>query len=126
MELFAAQIVFGNIATVLTFAALLTAAIILRRRPDDHKRLILLASISLIGPALARIARWPVFGGEDGPFIPVVFFGLLIALIAHDLITTRRVRHVTWIGALATVLLFVASQILASTPLGSAVVRAMA
>ena len=42
----------------------------------------LLASISIIGPALAHVARWPVFGGEQGPFIPV-FWGLVLVLAVH-------------------------------------------
>ena len=126
MELFAAQLVFGNLASILTFAGMLVLAILLRRNVVAHKRLMLLASISIIGPALARISRWPTLGGEDGAFIPVVFFGLLLALIAHDWVTERRVHRVTWAGALATVLIFFFSQFIASTPIGSSVVRSMA
>lgn len=125
MELFAAQLVFGNLASILTFAGMLVLAILLRRNVVAHKRLMLLASISIIGPALARISRWPALGGEDGAFIPVVFFGLLLAMIAHDWVTGKRVHRVTWAGALATVLIFFFSQIIASTPFGSSVVRSM-
>ena len=125
MEQFAAQLVFGNFASIFTFAGLLLAAIILRRQSASHKRLMLLASISIIGPALARISRWPALGGEDGAFIPVVFFGLLLTLFVHDLVTTRRVHRATWLGSLITVVTFVCSQVIAESSLGSTVVRAM-
>jgi len=65
----------------------------------------LLASISIIGPALARVARWPVFGGEQGPFIPVVFWGLVLALAVHDLMSRRRLHPATVIGALLLMLI---------------------
>ena len=55
-------IVWSNTASIVAFAILLAAAIVLRRRPDTHKRMMLLASISIIQPAFARIFRWPVRG----------------------------------------------------------------
>jgi hypothetical protein len=126
METFAKQLVFGNFGSIAAFLGLLVAAVLLRKHAASHKRLMTLAAISIIGPALARIARWPFLGGEDGAFIPIVFLALLLSLVVHDLITTRRVYRATWIGILAIAgVLFVAIY-LSMTPFGSAVVRAMA
>jgi hypothetical protein len=41
-------------ASVGAFAILLVAAIVLRRRPDEHKRLMLLTSISIVQTALVH------------------------------------------------------------------------
>jgi hypothetical protein len=55
----------------------------------------LLASISIVEPALARIARWPGFGGEQGPFIPVVVWSLVAALAVYDLVSRKRLELCT-------------------------------
>jgi hypothetical protein len=126
MELYAKQLVFTNLTSVLIFAVLLFMAI--RRRLDvvAHKRLVLLASIVIVPPALARIARWPGLGGEDGVVIPLSFFALLASVAVHDYLTTRRIHRVTWVSIVGTGVVLAGSAVLAATPLGSAVVRALA
>jgi hypothetical protein len=64
-----------------------------------------------------------VFGGEDGPFIPVVFFGLLLVVIVHDLVTMRRLHKATWIGCGVIVLATIAQQMIAGSEFGMNVVR---
>jgi hypothetical protein len=95
---FAAGVVWGNLTSVVVFAALLASAILLRGNAQAHKRLVLLASIAIIGPALARISRWPIFGGEQGPFVPLVLLLLVLAVVANDVIATRRVHPATVAG----------------------------
>jgi hypothetical protein len=75
---FAAQVVWGNLFGIAVFAGMLIAAVLLRRNPQAHKRLMVLGSIAIVGPAIARVSRWPIFGGEDSGFVPVAFFGLVI------------------------------------------------
>jgi len=120
---FASQVVWGNFVSIAVFAGLLAATILLRRTPQAHKRLIVLASIAIVGPALARVSRWPVFGGEDGPFIPLALFGLVLAVIAHDLVTARRLHKATWIGCGVIVLATIAQQMIAGSEFGLNVVR---
>jgi hypothetical protein len=122
---FVSQVVWANFASIVVFAGLLAAGILLRRTPQAHKRLIVLASIAIVGPALARISRWPVLGGEDGPFVPLVLVGLLLAVIAHDLLVERRLHGATWIGCGVIVLAAIAQQFIAGSELGLAVVRMM-
>ena len=69
----AAIIAWSNTISIIAFATLLAAAIVLRRRPEAHKRLMLIASISLVQPAFGRIVRWPVFEapGLEGVMLSV-------------------------------------------------------
>ncbi|HET7924048.1 MAG TPA: hypothetical protein VFL30_04075, partial [Rhodanobacteraceae bacterium] len=120
---FAAQVVWGNFISIAVFAGLVAAAIVLRRHPETHKRLMVLASIAIVGPALARISRWPIFGGEDSPFIPVVLLALLLAVIAHDLVRERRVHKATICGVGVIVAAAIAQQLIAGSELGRSVVR---
>ena len=95
---FGARQVWGNLAGVCTFALLFGSAILLRGRPVVHKRLVLLAGMSIMGPSLQRIAQWPVLGSAGGALAPIVGISLWLAVIVHDLITTRRVHPATLIG----------------------------
>jgi hypothetical protein len=117
--------VWVNFSQILTFFVLLLSAILLRRRPQAHKRLIVLASISIIGPALARISRWPMLGGEQGSFIPLATVLLLAALVAHDLFSTRRVHSATLIGAVFAFAMLFAGVMIGGSEFGERFVRAM-
>lgn len=124
---FAATVAWGNIAFLLTFVVFLTGAVLNRRRPDVHKRLMSLASISVIGPALTRISRWPVFGEfEDVRFGFAGLMLFLVALVAYDYLSTKRVHRATiWGGALCLVAV-VGARIIAGTAFGQGLVRAIA
>ena len=126
MARFGPALVFGNIASAIAFALLLFAALRYRHSADTHKRLMLLASISYIGPAISRIARWPVFGGEDGPFIPFAFAGLLIAIAVNDRLSLGRIHPATWKGSALLVGLLLAGLALSATPLGLGLAKGMA
>ena len=97
--------------------------VVLRRRPQAHKRLMLLASISIIGPALARISRLHGFGGEQGPFIPVVLWGLVLALAVHDLMSRRRLHPSTVLGALLLVLISYGADIASRSEAAQMMIR---
>jgi hypothetical protein len=92
---------------MVAFSSLVSAGIYFRRRPDVHKRLMLLATISI---SVAAIGRLPfAFIQEVGP---LAFFGLtdlfVVALLIYDLISLGRVHRATAWGGL----LLVASQTL--------------
>ena len=120
---FAAGVMWANFGSVVALALLLVAAILLRGRPQAHKRLMLLASIAVLGPALARIARWPGFGGEQGPFVTIVLLSLIGAIVINDLVTTRRLHPATWIGGLAIVVIGLGTVAFGGTETGLALVR---
>ena len=91
------------LASVGLFAFFATLGVLNRHRPDRHKRLMLLATMSLITPALARIVTQIVQGagivgvpGVVGAAILVNVF--LAALVIHDLATRRQLHPVTLWG----------------------------
>ena len=77
------------------FASLIGTGLSLRRRPQAHKRLMLIGSITIL---TAAIARWPfVLGGG-----PPAFFGItdlfLVPLVVWDFSTRRRLHPATPLG----------------------------
>ena len=79
-----------NIFDVLVFATLATAAILLRAKPETHKRLMLLALIAGILPA--AIARSPVIRlGPAG--VGAVIIAFLLAGPFYDLLTRHRIHR---------------------------------
>ena len=90
---------------LLVFAILVGAALLLRRRRDFHKRLMLLSCLAMVGPGLARIPfqriRALAFLRTGGPG---ALFGLdsllLYACIAYDTWRHRRLHPAFAVGAL--------------------------
>lgn len=83
---------------LVVFGTLVTAAIVWRRTRETHKRLMLLAYVSIITAAIARL---PFLAGQS----PLVFFGLsflfVLVAIAYDVISRRRVHAAyLWGGTL--------------------------
>ena len=79
------------------FGTLAATALWLRRRPETHKRLMLLATISLLAAPIARLPFALLRAG------PPAFFGLadlfVIAIVIYDLATRRRLERSTAWGA---------------------------
>lgn len=95
------EIVWLDFANLLAFALFVAIALTLRHRPEVHKRLMLLASISLVQPALGRIFRWPVFGGLNPTLLGLgVLLLLLLALGLYDRSSRKQVHPVTLFGGL--------------------------
>jgi hypothetical protein len=93
----AAAFLLTPLSSMLVFATLVGAAIAWRRRPETHKRLMLLATINLLD---AAIARWPIAFTADWMFLAATDVFILAAL-AYDVATRRRVAAAyIWGGAL--------------------------
>lgn len=122
---FSPLVVFGNFAALLQFAIFFGGAIYWRARSDIHKRLMLLAGLVLVPPALARISRWPIFGGEDSGFVPLALLALLLSLLVHDLVALRRVHVASWVGLIAMIAINAAAFALAGSEAGRAFVRSL-
>jgi hypothetical protein len=99
--------------TLATFASLISAAVLLRRHPQAHKRLMLLATLTIIGAAVARLPLEIIKAGG-----PPAFYGLTDALVlicvAYDLLTRRRV-HPAWLGGGAVMIVFQVGSLLAAS-----------
>jgi hypothetical protein len=104
---------FGNLMSVMAFLSCVGIALLLRHRPEAHKRLMLLGSIVITGPALDRMARLPALANLLEPFLPdalsqpgVAFAmlatpSLMLAVVGYDLLTRRRPHPATLGGILA-------------------------
>jgi hypothetical protein len=102
-------------------------AFVLPRRPESHKRMMPLASISIIQPAFARIFRWPVFDapGIEGVAVAASFV-IVGALIVYDLVSRKKLHPATMAGAAVfSGLKFGGVFLLAPFRLGPWLVRAM-
>ena len=90
---------FGDL---LVFAVLVTAGILYRRHPETHKRLMLLATISLLDAALSR---WPLAILQHGPvawFLAADLF--VLAGVCYDLVSRRRIHPAYVCGGLLLLL----------------------
>jgi len=87
---------------MLVFALLVGAAFYYRRRTDVHKRLMLLATITLIPAAVARLPF--DFFLQGGPW---VFFGIpdlfVVVMLLYDIFTRGRPHSATVLGGLLLV-----------------------
>ncbi len=88
------------VTATIGFAALLGAAVIYRNRVDIHKRLMLCASLLLMGPALSRISMSSLLGGDGGVFDDVAIIALIAALLAYDFVTRRKAHIATILGVI--------------------------
>ena len=90
-----AMFIIGDLGSLLVFTALVACGVSLRRRPEAHRRLMLLASISIVGPAVSRVP-----GAVTFPLLVVVVqIAFLLAVLLHDVVSTRRVHPATAWGA---------------------------
>jgi len=80
------------------FASLIGVGFYFRRRPDVHKRLMMLATISILAAAIARLPFAIMQAG------PPVFFGLtdvfVVACVLYDLVTLKRIHRATALAGL--------------------------
>lgn len=99
---------------MVVFGILIGAALYYRKKLDIHKRLMLLAAINLMVPAIARIpVNFIIYGG------PLVFFGLadliLIGFVVFDTIRHKRLHPAFVYGGLLIILMQPLRIVLAGT-----------
>ncbi len=107
------------LAIIALFGVFVTLAILNRRRPQSHKRYMMLASIALVE---AGVARWP-FAVMAAPS-PVPGFStlelfvdlFLLPMVIWDLASRGRVHPVTLWGGLALIAAQPLRMMLAATP----------
>ncbi|MDB5685480.1 MAG: hypothetical protein JWR77_69 [Rhizorhabdus sp.] len=92
-----------NMIGIAVFGGLVAAGVALRRKPEWHKRLMLCATVSILGPGLGRLLPM----GSFGALAPLVMFGV-IGLFAFagpvfDLIVRRRI-HPAYVWGVAAIL----------------------
>lgn len=111
------------LTTIAGFAVLLVLALANIRRPEWHRRLMLLAAISILGAAMARVFRTlfappgiivPPVAGSIAPILTVDL--LLLAPLIHDWRRNGRPHPVTLVGSVALVALQVLRVPFSATP----------
>jgi hypothetical protein len=109
-----AQILALDVVGIDVAFAMFVAGLLLRRNPAAHKRLMLYGTIGMIGPA---IARWPfAFIASRPPLVGIVLQLFGVAVIAFDLLTTRRVHRATWVGTATLFLVPLIAIPMSATP----------
>jgi hypothetical protein len=100
--LLVSTIVWTDLAALATFVIYVAAALYWRRRSDIHKRLMLLASIAILGPAVGRIAPLLALVGAPSwtqSSASLLFFvGPPLSLVIYDVVTRRRPHWATVVG----------------------------
>jgi hypothetical protein len=95
------------------FGGFFGAAIAYRRKPEIHKRLIILAAVAVmfaaVGRALTNVGV--LLGDPDAPLggVParlLLWYSPVLVAMAHDLVTRRRIHPVYWIGVVAMAVAF--------------------
>jgi hypothetical protein len=79
------------VAELVIFAVLFSAAIVMRKRGPYHKRLMLLASLAILTPAMARMPFDFVRQGGPPAFFAMTDL-VILACIAFDTVKNRRVH----------------------------------
>jgi hypothetical protein len=100
------------LGTILAFGTLAAAGLYYRRKPETHKRLMLLATISIVTPAFARIGRLIEVAG------PPLAIGGTCLLVLICMLYDRRVH-----GRVHPVFLWVGLLLMLSLPLRFAIGR---
>jgi hypothetical protein len=100
---------------IIVFGALVGAAVLLRPQTETHKRLMLLATISLLTAAVGRFLRVVGMGGAPNLFIGTDAF--VLAIVIYDLTVRGRVHPATlWGGAAVAVFKPLLFYVLSATP----------
>jgi hypothetical protein len=86
-----------NLSSIVVFSTLVAAGWLLRRRPEAHKRLMLMATVGGLMPP--GISRLPLISGH-APAIGVAVLAFLLAGPLYDLVMRRRI-HAAYVWGLA-------------------------
>ncbi|HZG47296.1 MAG TPA: hypothetical protein VEZ41_13685 [Allosphingosinicella sp.] len=83
---------YGELADLAMFGLLSGGAMLLRHKPEFHKRWVILGSLGLLGAAVGRIPAVGDWGFQ-------IFVGLIASMALYDLASRRRLHAATMIGA---------------------------
>ncbi|MDR6849597.1 hypothetical protein J2X47_002972 [Sphingomonas sp. BE270] len=113
-----------NPVTILTFAALTTAAIVRRRQTEWHRRLHFSGMALLLGPAYGRLLPMPFLIPYAYEVDVLAVLILPIVGMVFDLRRTGKVHPAWWWGLAAIIGSTVLSEAITYSPLGTALYRA--
>jgi ABC-type Na+ efflux pump permease subunit len=121
----AASFVFAPTIDMVFFAGFLAAAVVYRKRPETHKRAMLVATFSLATVGIGRLVDRIPFLEPGWLWQPATLSPILIA-IGYDLVVRRKVHPVLLIGLILHTLRLnqeVYTRTEAWLPIGRALIR---
>ena len=101
---------YGELIDLVMFGLLAGGAMLLRHKPDYHKRWVILGSLGLIGAAIGRIP-------EVSGFFLYIYLGLIASVAVYDIASRRAVHPATIVGAAVLLTLGLSEQRIGSTAL---------
>ncbi len=106
----------ATFTTPIIFVALVTAAIIYRRRPEIHKRLMLLAMISILWAAFGRFRHYfPPFEQSLLVFQGIIPLSMILVAMLWEKFTKGRIHPVYFIAGLPLIVESMAEILLFDT-----------
>ena len=96
------------------FSVFVGAALYYRRRPEIHKRLMLLACCSILAPAIGRVPVTLISSGGDWPTFILLDLFVLIC-ISYDTIKNRKLHRAFGWGGLLLVATFPSTLLIAQS-----------
>ena len=129
-------IVIGNFVSMLFFTGLFAFAVKYRRYPETHKRLMLFASLTIMGPTFGGPEIRPLgdflfqviprIGSYQADPYLVTTVMVFLAVAIFDKRTKDRVQVATLVGGGAVFVRILLARTIASTELGENIVRQLA
>jgi hypothetical protein len=107
------------------FAPLFAAAIVYRRKPQVHKRLMVVAATMLLIAAVGRFWFLPA-PPLDLMISTGIWFSPVLIAMAHDWMTTRRVHPVYMLGLAAFLVRLISPAFVIGTPVWTTIAHAIA
>jgi len=103
------------VSSIVLFCGFVVWAYRTRRRPVEHKRLIMFATIVILG---AAIGRFPLTITPMGPMtLNLIQIGFMVPILAYDFATLKKISHVSIIGFLVIAVWLFTNIPLGMTPL---------
>ena len=99
---------YGELADLTMFGLLAGGAMLVRGKPEYHKRWVILSSLGLIGAAIGRIPQISAFG-------VYIFLGLIASVAAYDLASRRTIHPATAAGAAVLLILGLTEERIGNT-----------
>lgn len=114
----------GTVTTSIIFVALVTVGIMYRRRPEVHKRLMLLAMISIIWAAFGRFRHYfPPFEQAMLVFQVIVPLSMIVIAMLWEKFTKGRIHPVYFIVGVPLIAETITETLLFDTPVWQSVSR---
>ena len=99
---------YGELADLAMFGLLAGGAMLLRSKPEYHKRWVILGSLGLIGAAIGRIPEISSQGQN-------IFLGLIASVAIYDIASRRMIHPATVIGATTLLLIGLSEERIGDT-----------